>query len=168
MRLTPSTEHNDAFLLGAGDAKVGQIIGGSVKDGKEVKLRFVNNFPGLKTLMDNLEAQIKRTGRIRLIDGTPLLVPEPYTRLGYLLQGDENRIMKNAARLVHISNMKKKLDVLKVGDIHDEWQSDVLIPHIEEYIINCNNAFAETQKMFNYRVALECDHKVGMTWAETH
>lgn len=158
-----------AFLLGCGDAKAGQIIGGSTKDGREVKGRFINNFPGLKGLLDDLEGQINRTGRIILCDGTPLIVTSPHTRLGYLLQGDENRIMKKAAILVHNEVRRRKLDVLKVGDIHDEWQNDVLNEHVDEFANDvCPKGFRASGEFFNYRVPIDCDAKVGLTWAQTH
>lgn len=157
-----------AFLLGAGDAKIGSIIGGTSKDGREVKSRFIKNFPGLGDLLDNLERQVERTGRIRLCDGTPIIVSRPHTRLGYLLQGDESRIMKKAAILVDELNRKQGLDVLKVGDIHDEWQSDVLNEHVDPYIANCKIVFPTVQELFKYRVPLDCDAKVGLTWAQTH
>lgn len=154
--------------MGAGDAKVGQIIGGTTKDGREVKERFIGNFPGLKELLDDLKRQMERTSRIRLCDGSQVIPSAPHTVLGYLLQGDESRIMKQAAVLVDQWNRQQRLDVLKVGDIHDEWQSDVLFDHVDPYIQNCYKAFPEVQRIFNYRVPLECDAKVGFTWASTH
>lgn len=158
-----------AFLLGAGDAKVGQIIGGSTKDGRDIKARFIGNFPGLSGLLDDLERQVARTGRIRLCDGTPIIVTQPHTRLGYLLQGDENRIMKKAAVLTKAECVRRGLDVIKVGDIHDEWQSDVYKDHVDELRGEVYpSSFRRSGEYFNYRVPIECDSKVGLTWAETH
>lgn len=169
LRLTTSTEHNDAFLLGAGDEKVGQIIGGTTKDGRDVKKRFVGNFPGLSDLLDDLAGQVERTGRIRLCDGTPIIVSAPHTRLGYLLQGDESRIMKKAAILAANQIKRRKLDILKVGDIHDEWQNDSLKQHSEEFAYDvCPQAFGASGESFRYRLPIECDAKIGLTWAETH
>lgn len=158
-----------AFLLGCGDAKAGQIIGGSTKDGKEVKLRFVNNFPGLQELLTSLDNQIQRSGRIKLCDGTPLLVTKPHTKLGYLLQGDESRIMKKANILIDKEIRRRKLDVLKVGDIHDELQNDVLRLHSTEFADDvCPVAFRSSGEFFQYRLPIDCDSKIGLTWAETH
>lgn len=158
-----------AFLLGAGDAKVGQIIGGSTKDGKEIKARFIGNFPGLANLLDDLGRQVERTGRIVLCDRTPLIVSAPHTRLGYLLQGDESRIMKKAAIIAAAENHKRKLDVIKVGDIHDEWQNDVLAGHAQEFATEvCPYSFKLAGESFNYRLPIDCDAKIGRTWAETH
>jgi len=158
-----------AFLLGAGDAKVGEIIGGSTRDGKEIKERFIGDFPGLKQLLNSLEQQIKRTTRIRLCDGTPIVVQQMHTRLGYLLQGDESRIMKKAMIEAWREVNRRKLDIIKVGDIHDEWQNDALLEHIPEFTDDiCKKAFADAGKFYNYNVPIDCDSKVGLTWAETH
>lgn len=158
-----------AFLLGAGDAKVGQIIGGSAKDGRAIKRRFIVNFPGLDRLLADLERQVDRTGRIRLCDGTPIIVDKMHTRLGYLLQGDENRIMKKAAVLAHAECIKRGLDVTKVGDIHDEWQSIVHKDSVDELCQSVYpDAFRRAGRSFNYRLPIGCDSKVGLTWAETH
>lgn len=158
-----------AFLLGAGDAKIGQIVGGTPRDGKQLKQRFIGNFPGLDNLLRSLESQIKRTGRINLCDGTPVVVSKMHTRLGYLLQGDESRIMKKAAVLTKIECIRRNLDVIKVGDIHDEWQSDVFKDHVQELVEEvCPLAFRSSGEFFNYRLPIACDAKVGLTWAETH
>lgn len=157
-----------AFLLGAGDAKVGQIIGGSTRDGKEVKQRFIGNFPGLGNLLDTLERQIERTGRIILCDGTPVLVTANHTRLGYLLQGDESRIMKKAAIYVDASIRQQKLDVLKVCDVHDEHQYDVYKDSVNPFCDLLPEAFAQAGVIFKYRVPIECSVQVGLTWSQTH
>jgi DNA polymerase-1 len=158
-----------AFLLGAGDGKIGQIIGGSPRDGRALRERFVGNFPGLDSLLRSLESQVKRTGRIVLCDGTPVVVDKPHTRLGYLLQGDESRIMKKAAILTKIECIRRNLDVIKVGDIHDEWQSDVFKDHVKELVDEVYPlAFHSSGEFFSYRLPIACDAKVGLTWAETH
>lgn len=158
-----------AFLLGAGDAKVGQIISGSTKEGKAIKARFIGNFPGLKELLDDLERQIEKTGRITLCDGTPIIVSQPHTRLGYLLQGDESRIMKQAAILIHREVTRRKLDVLKVCDVHDEFQYDVAIENVEELTQEIlPMCFKKSGELFNYRVPIECSTNIGLTWSQTH
>ncbi len=158
-----------AFFLGAGDAKIGQIIGGSTKDGRDLKRRFVDSTPGLKYLLTDLKRQVDRTGRIVLCDGTPVIVDKPHTVLAYLLQGDESRIMKQAAVFADRLTRQRKLDVLKVGDIHDEWQSDVFKDHAEEFAFDvCPIAFRDAGSSFSYNIPIECDARIGMTWAETH
>lgn len=158
-----------AFLLGAGDAKIGEIVGGTAQDGRKLKRRFIGNFPGLERLLIDLERQVERTGRIVLCDGTPILVRQNHTRLGYLLQGDENRIMKQAAVYIRQMCVRDKLDSFKVGDIHDEHQYDTLNEHVDPLRSNVlPRAFRAAGERFAYRLPIDCDSKVGKTWAETH
>jgi len=157
-----------SFLLGAGDAKIGQIIGGAPADGRRLKKLFVGNFPGLSDLLDDLERQVERTGRIILCDGTPLAVTAPHTRLGYLLQGDESRIMKKSAILIAQEVARQKLDVLKVLDVHDEFQFDVKKEDVNAFVRICGSCFARAGAHFNYRVPIACSSAVGETWACTH
>lgn len=77
--------------------------------------------------------------------------------------------MKQACVLMHRIVRQRKLDVIKVGDIHDEWQNDVFAAHVDEFRLDvCPTAFRMAGETFNYRVPIDCDAKVGLTWAETH
>jgi DNA polymerase I-like protein with 3'-5' exonuclease and polymerase domains len=77
--------------------------------------------------------------------------------------------MKKSAIEVDRIVRERRLDVLKVGDIHDEWQSDVLARNAEEFAFDvCPIGFDSAGKFFDYRVPIECDARIGMTWAETH
>ena len=77
--------------------------------------------------------------------------------------------MKKAAILADREVKKRRLDVLKVGDIHDEWQSDALKDHANEFANEiCPAAFASAGASFNYRVPIGCSAHIGMNWAQTH
>lgn len=77
--------------------------------------------------------------------------------------------MKKASIFTAIEVQKRGLDVIKAGDIHDEWQSDVFKDHVQELTEEVYpTCFARSGEFFNYRLPIECDSKVGMTWAETH
>lgn len=157
-----------AALLGAGAAKTGEIFGVSATEGGRIKTKWIKTIPGLEALYARLEGELKRTGRITLCDGTKVLVPSPHMVLAYLLQGDESRIMKQAAIYVDEEVRREGLDVLKVGDIHDEWQNDVLSEQVERFIEICHSSFKRAGVSFSYNLPIECDSKVGLTWAETH
>ena len=43
-----------AFIYGAGDAKIGSVVGGGKKLGRELKQRFLDNNPSLRTLRDRV------------------------------------------------------------------------------------------------------------------
>lgn len=77
--------------------------------------------------------------------------------------------MKRAAILTDREVRRRKLDVLKVCDVHDEFQHDVLNEHVDEFMIDvCPMVFRRSGESFNYRVPIECSSKVGLTWSMTH
>lgn len=157
-----------ATLMGAGDAKIANEAGVSLKEAKDAKLKFFATVPGLPRLIDRLKTELKRTGRITLCDGGRIMVPSDHMVIPYLLQGDESRIMKQAWIFVDEAVRKEKLDVIKVGDIHDEWQNDCLLRDVGGFLEQCRKGFAESGRSFNYRVPIDIDHKIGLSWAETH
>jgi len=77
--------------------------------------------------------------------------------------------MKQASVFIDKEIRRRKFDVLKVGDIHDEHQYDALRGHAEEFASQIlPDAFAKSGQHFGYRLPIACDAKIGMTWAATH
>ena len=157
-----------AIVMGAGDARIALEARISEDEAKANKEKFFAKVPGLPKLIKRLKADQKKTGRISLCDGGRIIVDQPHTVIPYLLQGDESRIMKMAKIIVDRLIRKYGLDVLWVGDIHDEWQCDVLEEDVEDFIKLCRVAFKRAGEHFEYNLPIECDAKVGLTWAETH
>jgi DNA polymerase I-like protein with 3'-5' exonuclease and polymerase domains len=154
--------------MGAGDSRIATEARVTLDEAKMAKAKFFSAIPELPALINRLKNEVKRDGRITLCDGARILVPSPRMVIPYLLQGDESRIMKQAGIYVDEGVREQQLDALKVGDIHDEWQSDVLQSHIEQFIALCHNAFSRAGISFSYNLPIECDAKIGLTWAETH
>jgi len=157
-----------AIVMGAGDGRIAQEAGIPLKEAKAAKKLLFDKVPGLPELIRRLKREYEQTGRITLCDGSKVAMKSAHTVIPYLLQGDESRIMKLAAIYIRAEVEKEGLDVLKVGDIHDEHQYDVYVPHIDRFIELCNLSFKRAGEFFNYKVPMECDAKVGNTWAETH
>jgi DNA polymerase I len=157
-----------AIVMGAGDARVASEAKISLAEAKAAKKMVFDKVPGFPKLLKMLKDEHTKTGRITLIDGSKVVIKFPHTVIPYLLQGDESRIMKLAAIYIAAGVEQKKLDVLKVGDIHDEHQYDAYEPHIPEFIELCKACFKRAGEFFKYRVPMDCDSKVGDTWAETH
>jgi hypothetical protein len=60
------------------------------KEGEAIRARMIATIPGFQELIDRLQNELLKTSRIRLCDGTPILVPSPHMVIPYLLQGDES------------------------------------------------------------------------------
>ena len=162
-------------LMGGGGAKlaVDQAAFGtklSASDGNRLKNMLIDSIPGFKELIRRLEKELEDTGRIRLCDDTPILVPSPHMVIPYLLQGDESRLMKQAMVYVDEDLRKTKLSehCLKVADIHDEWQYRVRNDYVMDFVDLALPCFPRAGDTFEYRLCIEGDYKVGKTWAETH
>jgi DNA polymerase-1 len=139
-------------------------------EGAMLRDKMIASMPGFGELIKELESELSETGRIRLCDGTPILVPSPHMVIPYLLQGDESRLMKRALIYVDQEIRRHKLQdhVFKVADIHDEWQWRVRKPYVKTFIDLALPCFPRAGESFNYNIVITGDAKEGKTWAETH
>lgn len=156
-----------AFLYGAGDAKIGSIIGGTAKDGRQLKQRFLKNLPALKTLKENVGNASKR-GWLKGLDGRKIVVRSQHAALNTLLQGAGAIVMKQA--LVNLSRFARAQDLsfYFVGNIHDEIQTEVLESQADRFGKLACFAMAKAGSDFNLRIPLAGEYKVGNSWKETH
>ena len=156
-----------AFLYGAGDAKIGSITGGTAKEGKRLKEKFLANTPALASLRDRVTTAAKR-GWLRGLDGRRLAIRSPHAALNTLLQGAGAVVMKQA--LINLDRMTKahKLDSMFIGNIHDEIQAEVLDGQAEQYGKLAAFAMCKAGTDFNLNVPLAGEYKIGKTWKETH
>jgi DNA polymerase I-like protein with 3'-5' exonuclease and polymerase domains len=156
-----------AFLYGAGDAKIGTIVGGSAKDGADLKRRFLSNTPALESLRDRV-ARASGRGYLTGLDGRRLRVRSEHSALNTLLQAAGAIVMKQA--LVVLDDYAKRWDIdyRFIGNIHDEIQSEVVADQAEKYGWLAVECLKAAGVHFNLRCPLDGEYKVGRTWAETH
>jgi DNA polymerase-1 len=154
--------------LAADQAQFGTKL--TPQQGTELRDMMIASIPGFGQLINKLQRELEQTGRITLCDGTPILVPSPHMVIPYLLQGDESRLMKKASILVEqeVNRQRLRDHVLKVADIHDEWQYRVRKKYVQQFINLALPCFPRAGKSFNYNILIEGDAKEGLTWAETH
>jgi DNA polymerase-1 len=154
--------------LAADQAQFGTKM--TAAEGKALRDKMIDSIPGFFDLIDRLQDDLERTGRITLCDGTPILVSSPHMVIPYLLQGDESRLMKQSLIYVDEEVRRHRLSehVLKVADIHDEWQWKVRNEYVQKFIDLALPCFPRAGDSFDYRIPITGDAKVGKTWAETH
>jgi len=156
-----------AFLYGAGDAKIGSIVGGSARDGNELRTRFLRNTPALETLRERV-GQASRKGYLRGLDGRKLWVRSEHSALNTLLQAAGAIIMKRALVLLDDYATQHGIDYKFVGNVHDEIQSEVASEQAEKFgwlAVECIKAAGIS---FELRCPLDGEYQVGTTWADTH
>ena len=156
-----------AFLYGAGPAKIGKVVGGSAKQGNILIRKFLKNMPALERLRQNvMEASLN--GFIKALDGRYLKIRSPHASLNTLLQGAGAIVCKQW--LVHMDEHIRKtgVDVKLVASVHDEYQFEVAKKDVERFGKITKDAMLETTKTLDMKCPLDCEYKVGNTWAETH
>ena len=157
-----------AFLYGAGDAKIGKIVGGSAKEGEKLKSRFLSNTPKLRALREKVVRVLAEKGSLPSLDGRRLQVRSEHSALNTLLQGAGAVVMKQALVLLDKKLKSAKIDYKFVANVHDEWQIEVEEARAEEAGKLGVEAIAEAGLVLNMRCPLTGEYNVGNNWKETH
>lgn len=156
-----------AFLYGAGDAKIGSIVGGGSKDGKKLKKRFLEGTPALKKLRENVLGAAER-GWLKGLDGRKVRVRSAHAALNSLLQSCGAIIMKVWLRLVMKAIEAEGLDVLSVGNIHDEGQFQVADKDVARFKEICELSMIKAGEELECRIIIEGEAMEGSSWVDTH
>ena len=156
-----------AFNYGAGDAKLGSIVGGTAADGRVMRETFLARVPKLARLMKRVETAANR-GYLIGLDGRKLWLRSQNKALNTLLQGGGAVVMKSSMIFLDKWVRRHNLDVRKVIDMHDEGQAEVLPDHVDMYKELAAKSIVKAGEYFNLRIPLAGDTKVGTNWSETH
>ena len=84
-----------ALLYGAGDAKLGSVVGGSAAKGKAMRSSYENNWPAYRDLIKRTK-KIAQCGTVPGLDGRRLHVRSEHAALNTLLQSAGAIVMKKA------------------------------------------------------------------------
>jgi DNA polymerase I-like protein with 3'-5' exonuclease and polymerase domains len=154
-----------ALLYGAGDAKLGAILGGTTKDGKLARDSYLRNMPAFRKLVRTVES-IASKGSVPGIDGRRVWIRSQHAALNTLLQSCGAIIMKQA--LVLANEMLEGIDAKFVANVHDEFQVETT-PEMAETVGGILvQAIIEAGNVLDLRCPLDGEYKVGTTWADTH
>lgn len=174
------------FLYGAGDAKIGKIVGGTAADGKRLKKSFLTKTPAIKNLREAVSnalvemerGRIKRWKRrfLKTLIGRPVSVRSPHSALNLLLQSCGAEVCKwwlveTERMLVEDLGLKHGWD----GDfafmtwVHDEFQAAVRNEEIGAKVIEVAQlAMRKVQVLSGFRMQLDTEGKMGHNWKECH
>lgn len=156
-----------AFLYGAGDAKIGSIVGGTARDGKRLKEKFLTNTPSLRDLRERVSVASGR-GYVLGLDRRRVYVRSEHAALNTLLQSAGAIVMKKALCLLDEYATLWGLDYRFVGNIHDEIQTEVREDQAEQFgrlAVSCIEAAGQHYKL---NCPLAGEYKIGDNWSETH
>ena len=165
-----------AYLFGAGDGKLGQVLTGKNNPGvgKSSKEKFARGIRGLKELREKLSKIWKSTcytqgtGWIPAIDGRPVFCPSEHQVLNYLLQSAEGISCKAALSYQMQKIAEEGLRATPRLFYHDEaaWNS-----HPED-ADRVGEILQESFKIAPKWFGIECmdggDYVIGDTYADVH
>ena len=164
-----------AVCFGAGPHKLGQIVGGTVRDGSRLRKRFLKNVPALGKLIEAVQTKAESRGYIRGLLGQRLPVRSQHKALNTLLQGAGASVMKVATVEIHRMFRRKgwavdvpQGDVSQVAHIHDEFQFQVKESLAEQGGQILVDGIKATTNILKLRCPMDGAFRIGRTWADTH
>ena len=178
-----------AFLYGAGDEKIGKLIGEDAKAGKKIKKKFLDATPAIAALRHAVENALvypadyshgfrkqkwKRHYLLGL-DKRHLHVRSVHSALNLLLQSAGALVCKKWIVLTEKRLLARGLkhgwdgDFALMAWIHDEQQIACRTKAIAEIVVEeAQQAMRDTQAFFNFRVQLDTEGIIGRNWADCH
>ena len=157
-----------AFLYGAGDAKIGSILGGGKREGKRVKQSFLNNFPTLKSLRNRITREAEQNEFIKGLDGRKIFIRSSHAALNSLLQGAGAIVMKRGLIILNDALQDSDVDAHVVANVHDEWQLETWHEDVDRLGDMAVNAIRQAGDYYKLNCPLDAEYKVGENWSETH
>jgi len=163
-----------AFLYGAGDGKIGDIIGGTAKDGKEIKASFLAGLPSLSKLIVKVQEFSENNGWLPTLDHRRVFLRTYdgrvaiHTALNLMLQCDGAIIAKRSLVLAEEEILRRQLQAYLMIYYHDEFQYMVkegIEYEIGELLVSSMELAGRLYKM---RLPITGDYKIGNNWRHTH
>jgi len=162
------------FIYGAGDAKIGSIVGKGRAAGKKLRESFLKGLPALDKLIRGVKSRLKSQGYLTGLDGRRLYCEHEHAALNTLLQSAGALVCKVWMIIVERMLQEKGLVHGWHGQyaicawVHDELQIAVRDGYEDVVGQACLDAIAEVEKFFKLRCPLTANFKVGANWYETH
>ncbi len=156
-----------ATLYGASPGKVGTIIGGSERQGKQIIDNFQRNVPAYATLKKKV-SKFASKGWIPGLDGRRLQIRSEHSALNTLLQSAGAIIAKQWIVCFHEELRKKKVPFKLVAWVHDEVQVEVPEKYgtmVGEIVVK---AAADAGEILNFRCPVGAEFKIGKNWYDCH
>jgi len=163
-----------AFIYGAGDHKLGEILGEGKAAGKRSRQAFSKNLPALGTLVSTVREKIDKPGFLFGKDGRRIYARSKHSALNTLLQGTGAVLMKKALVILDQDlqigkGLQPGIDYEFVANVHDEWQIEVMdASKADDVGIAACEAIRKAGEHYEFACPLSGSYEVGQTWAETH
>lgn len=156
------------FLYGAGDEKIGKIVGKGRRAGAELKKTFLAKTPALAKLIDAVKSVVRNRGYLIGLDGRHVPIRKEHAALNSLLQGDgaliSKRWMVEADALIVIRGIRCN----QMAWVHDELQFEC---HPEDAQL-LGETLVEAARLagefFKLNIRIDAKFVIGSNWKECH
>jgi len=159
-----------AFLLGAGNAKIAQILKVNQREAGQAVENFMESIEGLSKLKKQRIPEIAKRGWFKGLDGRRVKVPSQHKTLAGMLQNGEAVIMKHAALQWTYRAKRQWIDYKLVTWPHDEWQTEVTGSKRDAELLGeiQRESIVDTGKKFDMICPLAGSTDIGKNWRDTH
>jgi DNA polymerase-1 len=159
-----------SYILGASAGKTAQVFGCSLDAAKRSRDLFLNSFPGLKALKEDMIPEDARRGYFFGLDGRPVMCDSEHLMLAGYLQNGETIVMKYANWLWRTQLKKEKIPFRQMAYVHDEWQTetvddDDVVKFVKEVQAN---SIVQAGLDLGVKCPLAGKAVDGYNWAECH
>ena len=167
-----------AFIYGAGDHKLGLILGVPGDDnairkaGAKSRRKFLKSLAALGILTEKVGAKVEANGALKGIDGRRLSCRSKHSALNTLLQAAGAIAMKVALVILDddlkAAGLVPGTDYEFLANVHDEWQIEAR-PEVAEVV---GKTAAEAIKKAGDKLGFKCplagNYEVGSNWKDCH
>lgn len=157
-----------ALIYGAGNDKLGMVLGGDRKRGAKARANFEAKVPAYLRLKEDVSTALSKNGFLRGLDGRPLYPRSEHAALNTLLQSAGAVVMKMACVLAWDEFQSAGMEVEQVAAVHDEYQFMALPNEATRVGKIVVQAIRQAGKGYDFRCQLDGEYRVGANWAETH
>lgn len=162
-----------AFMYGAGDGKIGQIVyddqpfkGSKVKAGKATRKKLSEGIKGLDALVTRVRQTAATRGYLKGLTMHKLVTPSPHSSLNTLIQGAGATVMKKA--LTIFDHRAPDEGWAYCANVHDEVQIEAH-PDVADLVAH---TMCVAIRDAGYELGLRCQmdgsFNIGNNWSETH
>ena len=159
------------LIYGIGDARMGELVGGSTAEGKKIKKLLFSKIPALPKLTNAIKRKLETSKYIKALDGRLLHCRSAHSALNFLIQSCGSILVKKATNILHeklFSRYEYGKDWAMVAHIHDEMQLQVKENIAHEVGRLAVQSVKEAGEKFELRCPLDAEYKIGKNWADTH
>ena len=157
-----------ALLYGAGNAKIGSIVGGSAREGARLRQQFLDGFPAFAALLRAVKAAVDARGYLSGLDNRRLHIRSDHAALNTLLQSAGALICKKWVELIDTEIRTQGIDAEIVAWVHDEVQIRTRKGYENDVCDIARRSAQAAGEHFKFRVPIGADATVGADWSSTH